>query len=720
MKKYLIGSIITFVTIFGIIYAVFLKGFYIDLHPDKQVSSSFQTEGNKIMIPDDKGKLAPFIIKGVDVSASMPGQYSTTFAPEEEDYLRWFKSIREMGGNTVKAYTIMDDDFYNAFYRYNQEHQEPLYLLQGILVSDEANMNAEDAYSEDFYDQLIKDGITAVDIIHGKRIILNNKMRGSGSYFKDISPWVIGYLVGNEWNSATISYTDHQKRYASSWSGTYFETSQDATVFESMLAKIMDTIISYESKKYKQQRLISFINDPSNDPFHYKEAYEKQLGKYSYIDAEHIVPTEKLESGYFVSYKLYDYCTDYSAYLSDEQKIKLGTVMNTLDKTDMYAGYMKLLSNYHTMPIVVGGYGFSTARAPIQKDTQPLTEEKQGDALMKVYRQALEDEWAGVFISTWQDTWERRSWNTAFSTVITQNYLWHDLQSDGQNYGIMAFESKGKKDTSFVDGDDSEWLKEKPIIENEGLSIYSRQDREGLYLLLKGEDLEQKKLFLPIDVTPVTGSTKAASFEQLEFDRASDFLLCLDGMDNTRLLVQERYNALRENFLAEITGEDPFIFFPDKDSDVFEIHGTALSNNTLVDESIVDAHEIFSRRLLGVWDSGRLVHGNGNPKHKEYNSLSDFCFGDSFVEICIPWSLLNVCDPTLMQIADDYYEHYGMLPRNVSEFWIGVGDSSKKIQMKPMKMQGFMKAPEWKERLKKSYYIIQKEWKGVGDASIQY
>ena len=34
--------------------------------------------------------------------------------------------------------------------------------------------------------------------------------------------------------------------------------------------------------------------------------------------------------------------------------------------------------------------------------------------------------------------------------------------------------------------------------------------------------------------------------------------------------------------------------------------------------------------------------------------------GDGFVEIKIPWQLLNFADPTKMYIHDDYYEVYGV------------------------------------------------------------
>ena len=146
--------------------------------------------------------------------------------------------------------------FMMLFYDYNVNNDKPLYLLQGLQVSEWANNSQNDAYSMDFYDSLKKDCIDIVDVIHGNKIIATNKMKGSGIYTKDISPWVLGYIVGNEWNSGTIAYTNHQD-YSSNYQGDYISTCDGATAFEALLADVMDTLIRYESQKYKQQRLIT-------------------------------------------------------------------------------------------------------------------------------------------------------------------------------------------------------------------------------------------------------------------------------------------------------------------------------------------------------------------------------------------------------------------------------------------------------------------------------
>ena len=102
-----------------------------------------------------------------------------------------------------------------------------------------------------------------------------------------------------------------------------------------MLARVMDEILSYESGKYKEQHLIGFVNEPQTDPLEYRDdygrlrepysgvgegiTYARQLGKICQVDAEHIKSTEKVVSGYYAAYSIYDFCTDFYKYLSKEQ-----------------------------------------------------------------------------------------------------------------------------------------------------------------------------------------------------------------------------------------------------------------------------------------------------------------------------------------------------------------------------------------------------------------
>ena len=450
-------------------YAVWNYGFYIDMDPDAPVEAGFTTDGTKILKIGNDGT-EEFQIKGVEISASMPEHAASDFAPEKEDYLRWFSQIQEMGANTIKAAGIMDDTFYDAFFEFNTEREEPLYLLQGILIQDAANYGAGDAYESDYMGQLQEDGRRMIDVIHGNRLIMGNVPgRGSGWYTKDISEWVLGFLVGSDWSGDTVTYTDHETTHKGMYNGTYFTAGSEARPFEGMLARVMDEITEYESSKYKEQHLIGFANSPSTDPLEYRDDYGKLREKYAYsgtsgvtyarqldkicqIDAEHIRTTEKMQAGYFAAYSLYDFCEDFYRYLSEEQTAELSDILEGIDKEGSYDGYPELLGKHPPMPVVCTSYGFTTARGVVSEKGFPHTEAEQGERLVEIYEDLCSSGWSGAVINAWQDRWELRSWNTAYAQDFTNNSMWHDIQTEAQGYGLMEFWAESR----VADGDPGE------------------------------------------------------------------------------------------------------------------------------------------------------------------------------------------------------------------------------------------------------------------------
>lgn len=721
MKKFLIIAISLGLLVFAAFYGSTRYGFYIDWNPDAPVTAQFTIDGKKILHTKADGTGTEFVIKGVDISASMPGHSAADFAADKEDYLRWFGQIGEMGANAIRAVNVMDDDFYNSLYEYNTSGSAPLYLLQGTTVPDAANYGEKDACEDEFMGQLIQDGRELVDIIHGNRIITTNRMGGTGRYHKDISPWVIGFLVGTEWSADTIAYTNQQSIYSGSYQGTYFFATEDAQPFEAMAAEVMDGITSYESKKYKEQRPIGFINDPANDPFEYTDTYKapmdkfekvennrktyaRQLSKLNQIDAEHVKPTEDMKAGCFAAYRLYEFCPDFYEYFSEEEKERLGDMLTSLETERSYDGYLELLGRYHTMPVIGAGYGFSTSRGIVSETGgAPLTEKEQGERLAAVYKDMRHAGWSGGFITSWQDQWERRSWNTAYAQDTANNMMWKDVQTDGQGYGLMEFTAS----SCTIDGDASEWRKEDVVTEQDGIRLSARVDEEGLCLLAEGEKVTPATpLYIPLDITPESGSTVSRSPE-LSFSRPADFLLSLGGEEESRLLVQARYESVRENFLREISGEDPFIAWPETDEPSFLPVSMVLENKQMVDAVTYENKKL---KLLPTWETGRLRHGNQNPEAEEYDSLADFCYGSNLVEVRIPWLLLNFSNPAKRMIHEDYYENYGVKSRKIKNIWLGItAGEGKSAEMEAFRLK--WKLPAYEERLKQSYQVVQSVWR---------
>ena len=255
MKKFILSMCALVVLIFAGYYAYYHLGIYFSSGSDDPVSTFMKTDEDTIYMKRD-GVYEPFEIRGVNLGVGIPGHFATDYAIDKETYLRWFQWIQELGANTIRVYTILHDDFYNAFYEYNsareEEGLEPLWLIHGVWVNDYVQNSHQDAYDDDFLQALLDDSKTLVDILHGERSLSLGRGLGSGSYRKDVSQWVIGYILGVEWEDVTVAYTDNKYPERNSYSGTYMYTTEEATPFEAMLAQVGDSIIAYETERYRQ------------------------------------------------------------------------------------------------------------------------------------------------------------------------------------------------------------------------------------------------------------------------------------------------------------------------------------------------------------------------------------------------------------------------------------------------------------------------------------
>lgn len=726
--------------------AYYELGIYIDLNPDRPVTTFMTTDSDTIYMERD-GQAVPFEIRGVNMGVGLPGEWATDYAIDQETYLRWFGWIQEMGANTIRVYTILHDDFYNAFYEYNTQREEageePLWLIHGVWVNDYVQNSHRDAYDEDFLQTFLDDCRTVVDILHGNKNLSLGYGLGSGSYRKDVSPWVIGYILGVEWEDVTVAYTDHKYPEQNSYQGTYLYTTADASPFEAMLCQVGDRIIEYESNRYKQQRLIAFSNWPTTDPFSYPEEITKFFMKCATVDVEHIQASDAFLSGLFASYHVYPYYPDYLNYMLNPPDIEASqslwldaqiaagsqdmgvpietylpggqqcTYLDSSGQPNTYYTYLKALTNYHTIPVVISEYGVSTGRGMAQRDYNTgrnqghMSEQEQGQAVIDCYEDIMAAGCAGSCVFSWQDEWFKRTWNTMHAVDLDNTPYWSDYQTNEQYFGLLAFDPGEEESVCYVDGDTSEWTDADLVFSDGPFSLSMKYDEKFLYFLIEKEGFSPgtDTLYLPIDTTPKTGSTYCQNHD-LSFARPCDFLIVIDGEDNSRVLVQERYEVLRAMFLHETEDRDPYLDPVDVDTPVFKPIELMLQTATPL--------------LTGNWqasaetyETGKLTYGNANPEAEDFNSLADFIFSGDCVELKLPWQLLNFANPSEMMIHDDYYEHYGVEYIQIDEMYVGLTDSAHteyRVSMEPFALEGWGKTVTYHERLKESYYMIQEHW----------
>lgn len=721
MKKFILTVAALVALYIGWDFVYYRLGWYIDLHPGQEVTAFMEVWGDQIyqMTPEGPEK---FEVRGVNMGSGIPGEWSTDFAADKETYLRWFGQIQEMGANVVRIYTIQADDFYEAFYEYNKDREEPLWLLHGVWVNDYVQNSRRDAYDPDFLDVFLQDCRTAVDVIHGNKKISLGRMAsaGSGFYRRDVSPWVIGYILGVEWEDVTVAYTDEKyaglERYTD-YQGKYLCSAPEATPFEAMLTQVGDKIIEYESERYKQQRLVAFSNWPTTDPFVYPEEVTNFFMKCAQVDVEHIRSTDAFLAGQFASYHVYPYYPDYLNYVDDWSSYGLSAADYALGegKHNSYRAYLQMLADHHTMPVVISEFGVTTGRGMAHRDQNTgrnqgnLSEQEQGQALVNCWADIQAVGCNGGCVFSWHDEWFKRTWNTMYAVDLKRTPYWSDYQTNEQYFGLLSFDPGAEKSVCYVDGDVSEWSEEDRVAEQDGISVSMKYDEKFLYFRIHKDGLRlgEETIYLPIDTTQKTGSSYCEN-NGLLFDRAADFLLVLDGENNSRLLVQERYESLRSTYSEEARKFDTYVQEnqPEPDSPQFVPIDMILQTATV----LIYGDETAAAE---TYETGLLTYGNANPDSPDFNSLADFiCSGDD-VEVKLPWQLLNFADPSRMEIHDDYYDgNYGVAYQIIDTMYVGVGTEGTpgRIRLSPLALEGWGNDATSHERLKHSYYILQDLW----------
>ena len=753
MKKFIVavGVIVAAAFVWNIAYYRF--GIYIDLAPNAPVTTFMRTDEDTIFMKQN-GEYTPYEIRGVDMGVGIPGEWTTDFAIDEEKYLRWFSQIQELGANTIRVYTILHDDFYNAFFKYNTEREkmgrEPLYLLHGVWVNDYILNSHRDAYDDEFFKTLKDDCRTLVDVLHGKiSLSLSYGNKGSGSYRKDVSQWVIGYIIGVEWETSIVTYTNQNSYNKTEYTGKYLQTTEDATPFEAMLCEAGDKMIEYESKRYKQQRLMSFENGGITDPFIYPITVTTYRNKTDVLNVEHIKTSDSFISGYFASYHVYPYFPDFLQTMLETKNYKEKFLIKKLDisyynnliyrlsllnapkiedyllnedyydsqgRRNTYLAYLKALNRFHNIPVVISEYGVTTGRGMAQRDKNTnrnqgnMTEQEQGQALIDCYKDIKDAGCAGSCVFSWQDEWFKRTWNTMYAVDLDNTPYWSDYQTNDQFFGLLSFDPGEEKSVCYVDGDISEWTEKDKVTKSGEMDLSMKYDEKFLYFLVHKNnfDPENDTLYLPIDTNPKIGSTYCENYD-VSFERASDFLMVINGRENSRIEVQERYEALMSTYANEYYAIDPYIDPPKKDSPVFKKIYMPLRV-----KDILPNYDTVENVTKGEkFETGNLRYGNANPDAEDFDSLSDFIFSGDYVEIRIPWQLLNFSNPSEMMIHDDYYECYGIENLNIDKMYVGIGSSENaeyRLKMSPFALKGWGKTVTYHERLKKSYYMLKDYW----------
>ncbi|MDL2236521.1 hypothetical protein LJC56_01650 [Christensenellaceae bacterium OttesenSCG-928-K19] len=687
------------------ILAVWLVGsrvYYSGLANEGQAQSISlpQISGDQLYMEKD-GEREEFYIRGVHLSSFYPGYERNVSDVSEELILRWLQLIADMNANTIIVPYIQPPAFYNAIYDYNLTSETPLYIIHSVPIDVEAAITFYDAYQEQVRDVLLGDAKDTIDVVHGRATLLGSNRHHSGIYMQDVSNYVLGYILGTETAPEIVALTKARYSDVTGYEGTHFRV-EEGSAFECFIAEMMDYTCDYEQATYGKKSLYTYLNSPDTDPV--EHVNETNATKAAAINLNNIQATDAQNPNLFAGFLAHPNAPDFLDFDEFDTSLETG-----------FAQYIRELQEFHNAPLVIVDTGMSSARGKSGIDADDgydrgnMSEAQQGERLVNLLQDIETAGCAGVGVQSWQDNWG------LYTTTNLKDYTnrdttayWQDMQASDESFGLLAFEAGRMESVCTVDGDIKEWKGSDIIVKQDDLSVSAKSDDKYLYLMVEksGWSLNDDIMYVGIDITPKSG---AASWEEegISFPMGVDFILRLSGYNESRMLVQERYDIFHYLYTYYSNDVDKQVNPPAADSP--EFGGLYLLNR-----------KSFYLRDTGVieppvyYETGRLESGTANPSDPEYNSLTDFNKEGDAMEIRIPWTMLNVSDPLKRKIQPDFYAD-GLFSEdtfndiNICAVFAGADGTSAQSGGGAHRL-GRMRNLEYRERRKQSYYILQEYW----------
>ncbi len=673
------------------------------------ISFRFKAEGDYFYIYES-GDWKQMFMRGVNIGATEPGLFPGDLTISYDTYYRWFGYISEMNCNCIRIYTLMPPQFYQALGDFNKKAKNKLYLYQGIWVNEEDIERLSDTYAENekILNDFMTDAVNLVNVIHGKAKIAETAGEAYGTYNTDVSPWLVGWIIGIEWDPNFVINTNNQHPDKKDYDGEYLYT-QTASPFEAFLCRVGDALIKHEAETYKFQVPLAFSNWITTDPLTHPNEPHFDEDKAT-VNTEN-VKCRNFGPGMFASYHIYPYYPDSLNYQEDYLEYT-----DDSGKVNTYEAYLEDLKLAHTVPIIVAEFGIPTSRGmgheSVMGYNQGMVDETaQGAMLIDMLGSIENAKYAGGIVFTWQDEWFKRTWNNVMFDIADRRPYWSNIQTTEQCFGLLAFDPGKESMAAYVDGDVSEWKNTQPTVTTGQGKLYIKSDERYLYIMLDAGnyDFEKDTLLIPINTIADQGSLKAAQYNA-EFDTAADFLIYINGKDNSHIYVDRYYDAFNYYFLeskklSDIKAEENAGV---KNSGMFDIMRLCYGYNL----TVKGTNQVVPDK---AYETGKLRYGNGNPKAQEYKSLSDFYFKNGKLEIRIPWQLLNVMDPSGKQQISDFRKTQVISPQAYQSFDFGfayrTGTESLKITLGGSYEYNGWNTPTWHERLKPAYYELQNYFK---------
>jgi hypothetical protein len=631
-------------------------------------------------------------VRGVNLGVGMPGTHPGELAPEYDDYLRWFEQMKAMGFDVVRIYTLHYPRFHRALRDYNEAHpSDPLYVLQGIWLTEENPEPSQGLHGlTENFERLIDE---TIDAAHGDAVIAERRGRAWGTFDVDISPWVMGYIVGREVHAEEALTTDAAFPEDTSYEGTQLRLASGSPSSVWAAARL-DYALRREWERYGRRTPMAFANWMELDPLTHRtepSSSRKDVVSIDLIDAELI----DVPQGIFFSYHVYPY---FPRFISEQPEYQ--TVTDELG-IDSYLGYLRELQAHHRgRALMVTEFGVPSSWGLAQLASSGMhhgghTEEEQGIYAARMLRDIVETGCAGAIYFHWMDGWFKRVWihhERAFPA--DRMPLWHDLMNPQQSYGLVAFE--------LPPPDFGRW----PASEGDGRVLRVEADADAEAFRVR---IELASPLTPDETLWVGYDTYGDALGERVLPTGAisplriEHLLSIGGAvveddedaERARLTVMASYDPYTINGASSPL---PSLFrSTTADGEGFR---PIVYNTTGARES---DDGVFRFPALD-WEAGRLRVRRDAGAASSHDAV---LVEGSTVTVSVPWSLLQFTDPSALQVLSDDVATEGVRETETTEgiaVVVSLGDAV--VATPRFLWERWDRAPETTERLKRSAEIL--------------
>jgi hypothetical protein len=713
-----------------------------------------RTRGQRFQVTTSEG-WRPFYIQGVNLGLALPGRYPSQFPTDSGLYAGWLDTLASMGANTLRVYTVLPPVFYRALRGWNLTHPKRLlWLVHGVWTELPPKHDFNDgAWRSEFQEEMRR----VVDLVHGAATIPARRGYASGGYDADVSPWVLGYIIGREWEPFAVKAFVARNPGVQTHTGRYLSV-KSGTAMDVWLARQCDLMLAYEADTYNALRPIAYTNWPTLDPLRHpteattaeEAAWRRRSGRRSEatkleyendavgLDPNLVQPTPANPAGWFASYHAYPYYPDFMSLDPGYREAR------SPEGPSSYFGYLRELVAHHSaIPTVIAEYGVPSSRGNAHIQWQGWHHGGHDERAMaainaRLTRDIRASGAAGAILFAWIDEWFKKNWIVIeYEIPLDHTRLWHNVMDAEQNYGIMGMYAGDARATPRLGGNPDRWRALSPLQSaydstTSGPRRLRAGSNESFYYLAvelpPGRfPWDSLGVQLAIDTyMPKVGQHRLPG-SGVRSEIGFEFLVDLDGPSRAAVRVTPDYNRY-DSRIDPGTGDDFGRF--SRRPVIVRQRGDGRFDSLFVITNRARFGRDGTFHPAQGYDRGRLVHGTESG-----STLADWYLDEraGLLQIRIPWDLLNVTDPSTRTVLFDRAMTGAFGTATAEEFHVGVVIYRKRagvVGALPELKQGVWPAagfvpwrwsgwiePRYHSRLKPVYDSLRLLWQGEETAA---